>query len=99
VKLTEEQLRSIEQWAACDLREREGADVQALVDEVRALRRPESETLDVDIAFVDRAVAARILDMRRDSTLDGIPISEDNHKEMLGVTRAWERIRNLLGRR
>lgn len=38
MRLSEEQLRSLEQWAACDLAEAEGRDVQALIDEVRESR-------------------------------------------------------------
>src|SRR6185295_16924283 len=37
-RLTEEQLSGMEQWAACDLREREGREVQEMVDEIRELR-------------------------------------------------------------
>lgn len=45
--ITEDQLASLEQWAACDLREREGLEVQELVDEVRRLRaKPTGETSD-----------------------------------------------------
>jgi DnaJ-class molecular chaperone len=40
MKVTEEMLKSMEQWAACDLREREGSEVQALIDEIRRLRCP-----------------------------------------------------------
>lgn len=38
MRLTEGELQSADQWAACDLREGEGRRVQALVEEVRASR-------------------------------------------------------------
>jgi hypothetical protein len=37
-RLTEDQLSSMEQWAACDLRDEDGREVQEMVDEIRELR-------------------------------------------------------------
>lgn len=72
--------------------------VLALEQEL-AYRQQDAETLDADIAFVDRAVAARIQEMRRHTTMTGDPMADEHWKEMDGLTRAWDRIRHQLGRR
>lgn len=69
-------------------------------EDVRRLRETlASQATQDEIAVLDRAVAARILDLRREVTLNGGEMSEADWQEMNAVTRAWERVRNLLGRR
>lgn len=68
--------------------------------DAKALRvTPTGQATPEDITVIDRAIACRILELKREVTLNGGVMSEEDWREMDSLTRAWDRVRNLLGRR
>lgn len=65
--LTEDELRSLEQWAAVDLRDDDGDPVQDLIDEVRESR--------AQLAAM-RSVVLAACEWRRDYAYDTVMIGE-----------------------
>jgi len=76
---------------AIDQRDEARGDAKALRGRLAGQATPE------DIAVIDRAIACRLLDLKREVTLNGGAMSEEDWREMDSLTRAWDRVRSLLG--